>query len=219
MNTETSPQRISIGIVGGGKAGCELLDLFRNFPECQVEYVVDLDSQAPAILQATAMGIPTFSNYEEALQKYQTDILFEVTGSDAVSHDLIRQSTEHHFSPVTHQAAYFILSAIENNTHRIQSEVITEIDSIKSKIVQSLAQIDELVQNIQTITSEMRILAINARIEAARAGEHGKGFGVVAQTMATSVDSTRELSTQIEHLNQDIQKVVEQIDTALTKLG
>lgn len=193
--------------------------MFRNFPESQVAFVVDLDPQAPAILLAEKAGIPTFSSYIDALQKYPIDLLFEVTGSDAVAQDLMRASAEHHFSLVTHQTAFFILSAIENKTHRIQSEVIAEIDGIKSKIAQSLAQIDELVQNIQTVTAEMRILAINARIEAARADEHGKGFGVVAQTMAASVDSTRELSMQIDHLNQDIQKVIEQIETALTKLG
>ena len=184
-----------------------------------VEYVVDLDSQAPAIVQAETIGIPTFSRYEDALQKYKTDLLFEVTGSDTVAQDLIKQSVHHQFVIVTHQAASLILSAIEQNTSRIQSEVIAEINGIKSKIVQSLVQIDELVQRIQTIAAEMRILAINARIEAARAGEQGKGFGVVAQTMATSVDSTRELSIQIDTLNQDIQKVVEQIETALIKLG
>jgi len=219
MHTENLPQRISIAIVGGGKAGCQLLDLFRNFPECKVEYVVDLDSQAPAIVQAQAVGIATFSRYEDALQKYKTDLLFEVTGSDSVAQDLIKLSADHQFAIVTHQAASLILSAIEQNTSRIQSEVIAEINGIKSKIVQSLVQIDELVQRIQTITAEMRILAINARIEAARAGEHGKGFGVVAQTMATSVDSTREFSIQIDNLNQDIQKVVKQIETALIKLG
>ncbi len=218
MNAIQSSPSLSVAIVGGGRAGCQLLDLFKDFPNCHIVFLADLDPQAPAVLQAQKAGIPTFSSYQDALKQHRTDILFEVTNSDAVSEDLIRQSAQHQFALVTHSAAFLTLSAIEGKTQAIQSDVVSEISDIQAKILHSLKQINELVQGIQTITAEMRIIAINARIEAARAGDHGRGFGVVAQTMGNSVDATRDLSDQIEQLNQDIQKVVEQIEAALTKL-
>ncbi len=212
-------KRASIAIVGGGKAGCLLLELLRDFPNCQIIFLADLDPKAPAILKAQEAGIPAFTDYKEALKQHQTDILFEVTKSEEVSEDLIKLSAQYQFALVPHNAAFLILSAIEKRTKSIQSTVITEITEIQTRIMQSLSQINELVQGIQTIASEMRIVAINARIEAARAGEHGRGFGVVAQTMGASVDSARELSNQIDQLNQDVQKVVEQIEAAIAKLG
>jgi methyl-accepting chemotaxis protein len=218
MDAYNELRQTSIGIIGGGKAGLALMELFRNYPGCRLEYVVDIDSNAPAMVQAAVCGIPTFSNFDAALRNSKADIVFELTGSTKVAQELVEKSAEHHIALVTHEAALLTLSAIEANTNRLQTEVIQEITAIKTEIVQSLQRINDLVDGIQNITAEMRMLALNAQIEAARAGEHGRGFGVVAQYMSSSVNSVRDISTQIETFNNDIQGVANRIELALEKL-
>lgn len=170
------------------------------------------------MVQAGLYGIPTFSNFDAALRNSKADIVFELTGSTKVAQELVEKSAEYHIALVTHEAALLTLSAIEANTNRLQTEVIQEITAIKTEIVQSLQRINDLVDGIQNITAEMRMLALNAQIEAARAGEHGRGFGVVAQYMSSSVNSVRDISTQIETFNNDIQGVANRVELALEKL-
>jgi Methyl-accepting chemotaxis protein (MCP) signalling domain len=203
----------TIGIIGGGKVGLELLSLYSNSHLTKVSYVVDQNQNAPAIQAAQKSGITTFSEIEQAL-KTETDFIFEVTGSDKVV-EILEQKLDHCFGKlITHNMAYIILEVIEGNSNKVASE----IGDIKSKIDNSLGEIGTLVDDIEDVTSEMRILALNARIEAARVGDQGKGFAVVAQQMAESVNSVREISQQIEKINAAIQTTSDQIEISMNKL-
>ncbi len=53
------------------------------------------------------------------------------------------------------------------------------------------------INEINTITRETRILALNALIESARAGESGRGFGVVANEVKTISDRITQISQQL----------------------
>jgi hypothetical protein len=53
------------------------------------------------------------------------------------------------------------------------------------------------INEINTITRETRILALNALIESARAGESGRGFGVVANEVKTISDRITQISHQL----------------------
>lgn len=71
----------------------------------------------------------------------------------------------------------------------------------------SVQKINELTDDILSITSQTNLLALNASIEAARAGEAGKGFSVVAseigklaQTSTSSVENIVNLVNQITQL-------------------
>jgi hypothetical protein len=75
------------------------------------------------------------------------------------------------------------------------------------------------ISEINTITRETRILALNAKIEAARAGEIGKGFGVVAEEVkvisarVTDIADTlsSELALSISELTELGERMVSQI--------
>ncbi|MCF0132165.1 MAG: methyl-accepting chemotaxis protein [Pseudobutyrivibrio sp.] len=65
----------------------------------------------------------------------------------------------------------------------------------------SVEKVNELTDEILSISSQTNLLALNASIEAARAGEAGKGFAVVADEIRQLADSSRETANNIQAIN------------------
>ena len=53
-------------------------------------------------------------------------------------------------------------------------------------------------QRIRRITTQVKMLALNARIESSRAGEHGRGFTVVANEVGAVGDAIAGLARELE---------------------
>ena len=85
--------------------------------------------------------------------------------------------------------------------HKLQTiaELILEL----SDFVQSISSTIGLVEDIAEQTN---LLALNAAVEAARAGEHGKGFAVVASEIRKLADESKQATTKIISLINDIQQ-------------
>ncbi len=206
-----------IGIVGGGRVGLDLLQLFSASQLTQVAYVVDINREAPAIVAARKMGIPTYSDLQMAT-KVPARFIIEVTGSSGVVDKIKSAIDGTQTQLITHDMAYIILQVIDENNHRTKNKAIQEIDEIKGQISQSIDGINNLVENIDSITSEMNILALNARIEAARAGDSGKGFAVVASQMGKSAETVKAVIQEIDKVSRTIRETSNRIDRALKEM-
>jgi len=91
---------------------------------------------------------------------------------------------------------------------------------LNEKIEQSRAvvRINELTQNIISITKQTNLLALNASIEAARAGEEGKGFAVVARQIGKLAESSSQTATKIQNISGSVIQSVNELAFVATDM-
>jgi hypothetical protein len=209
----------TVGIIGGGKVGLHLLELFAKSTLARVIFVVDRDVSAPAMEQAGKDHIAVFTDIDQALAVHSVDFIFEVTGSNVVA-DLIRQKLGTSATElITHNMAFIILQVVEHCHRDVKNQVSQEILGIESEIKQSLAGIQQLLSGIHDISEGMNMLSLNAQIEAARAGDQGRGFAVVAQKMGESVGSVQSITREIKKISGKILAISTKIEMSLDNLN
>lgn len=99
------------------------------------------------------------------------------------------------------------IESIQQETRQMTSEF--------GNIGQQAITISGTLKNVNEITSQTNLLALNAAIEAARAGEAGRGFAVVA-------DEVRALSKKTDQFNkgisEDTRKIIEAIQSVSARV-
>jgi diguanylate cyclase (GGDEF)-like protein len=87
MNTAThlnaSPQRVLV--IGAGRGGVALLELFWGDPLIEIVGVMDSNPQAPGMALAEQRGIPCYTDLERAITACRPCIAFNLTGDERVS--------------------------------------------------------------------------------------------------------------------------------------
>lgn len=89
--------------------------------------------------------------------------------------------------------------------HHIQEQM----DSVANTIVrlsEQSQQIGGIIASVNDVADQSSILAVNASIEAAKAGEQGKGFTVVAEEIRRLSLQSKQATSQVRTILNDIQK-------------
>lgn len=103
-------------------------------------------------------------------------------------------------------------NAVDNKQHT--NDVINGIINQLNEAIESSRSVDrvnDLTNEILSISNQTNLLSLNASIEAARAGEAGRGFAVVADEISQLANSSREAANNIQTINNMVIEAVKEL--------
>ncbi|MBF0454075.1 MAG: hypothetical protein HQL72_04560 [Magnetococcales bacterium] len=202
-----------VGIVGGGIEGKSLLEVFAKSKGIELLFVVDADSEAPAMKAAAKMGLKTLTRLDMAMKNFPVDFLF-----DAGSTDEEIETYKAEGKVVPSAAALLLIKMLEENRGHANQQIFSDLSSVRKEIDRNTRDASKALHGIEKISNELEVLAINAGIQASRAGEFGKGFSVVAGEVKSTARVARELAGEIDRIIGEVSSSSINIEQALKKV-
>ncbi len=108
-----------IMIIGAGAGGTALLPILNNYKKIKVVGVADTDCEAPGLVLAKQMGIPTSSDFQQLLAEVNANIIINASGNDNVSQKLDQLKKLGELEVIEGESAKILFKLVDE---KIQSE-------------------------------------------------------------------------------------------------
>jgi methyl-accepting chemotaxis protein len=169
------------------------------------EAAANILSAANEILAASTQQMASVAEQETAMTQTVATVEEVMTAVQQTAERTQRvSSTALQSVDVTHQGEDAVVDTIQGmQAIRRQVESIAENILVLSERTQ---QIGEIIETVNGISDQSKLLALNASIEAARAREEGRGFVVVAMEVRKLAEQSREATTRIRGILEEIQQ-------------
>ena len=175
----------------------ELAETFENELDQAVQFVrrsaTDMETASDAVLQAAQRVAEDSERAAEASENADTNAQAIAAGAEELSASIAEISRQVEYSSAAAQNA-----AQQSQSAKVLAENLNTVSH----------RIGSIVQLIEKISKETRLLALNANIEAARAGDAGRGFAVVANEVKILADQTNRATGEIRSEIQAMQAVI-----------
>lgn len=146
-------EKTKILIVGAGKGGKALIELFFGSRTVDIIGVADTNQEAPGIKLAKELNIPTARDYKEFMDQEGLSEIFNSTGSDGVQKELIREKPPG-------------VEVIDGRSAKFIWDFIEERKKIEDSLWESQEYYRALIENsifgIAILDTEYRIIMVNA---------------------------------------------------------
>jgi len=168
-------------IIGAGKGGAALLELFRNDSNVEVLGVADKNPRAAGMELARALGLPVTADFRELLQSKTADLIIDVTGDAEVARE-INQLKHEGIEVVGGNAARFIANFIQA---RSKAAIIEDQYQLALRELESHADSEFIIGNnpkMKEVAELVRKVAPAPTTVLIR-GESGTGKELVARAI------------------------------------
>lgn len=162
-------------------------------------------------VHATKNTIDTTSTLVQETTANGMELEQQIVAIQSITNDIALQASK--ASEVAENGSSSIKS-IEAHNQLVENS-LDGLASLVTQLHEDSKDISNRVIEIEQISDQTKLLALNASIEAARAGEHGKGFSVVANEVQKLAFNSKESTTHIMKLISSIYEKVENIQSSM----
>ncbi|RMH09868.1 MAG: hypothetical protein D6704_00440 [Nitrospirae bacterium] len=199
-----SPTRVAI--IGGGRGGKALLEIFAQDPLAKIVALAEIRTRAPGITLARRLGVPVIRDYRELLQMQGIDLIIDVTGNPEVQVAL-QKMRRPELAVIGGASAKFMWQLIEARI-RVTSEIektLTQYQSLFRRYVKEEAEsaVDEVRTRIACEIHDglvQTLVGVNFKME--RCGQ------LIAHDPAKCQQLLLEAKAQLKHGIQEARQVV-----------
>lgn len=234
-------------IVGAGNGGKSLIESFSKIEDITIVQVIDSRSDAPGILMAKKLGIRCSQAIKD-ISIEGLDLIIEATGNENVKQEL-NNTFGDTCTIIDSAGALLIMTLVKRDIevldklneqieaiketssqvqHHLKSisasiedtyEINKKLNGISRTSIAYIEETDKIIQYVNNIAKQTKILGINATIEAARAGEQGKGFAVVANEVQKLAGNSENFAKEITSILTKLSAEIKDVETVAIKLS
>lgn len=237
---------MNIAIVGAGSGGSRLLNALSQIKNINVSMVIDKNPNAKGMELARKLNLSVSTDIND-IDPHSTNIILEATGSNVFSKEL-KEKFGDHCKILDSECSELLMKLVERNveSNGIMNSHVTVIENTSQILIGNLNEIsnsinkihevsenllkssensnsyikqsDKIIQYVNKIAHQTKILGINASIEAARAGENGKGFSVVAREVQKLANDSENFAKEINEILIKLSLETGNVNTEVDKL-